>query len=137
MLDIEGLVKDWINSKTETLVGPGKPVERGAHLKRLRSQGSYLYLLTVSTPGDWFAETSVARARVSATAYATTKGAASRAAVAYTTLLEEMRGQPEIVGDYKLLVVDNITGPIPLDDTLTTREEFRYLIDADFYFSTQ
>lgn len=134
-LDIEGIVSKWINTRAD-LVGPGKPVRRGAFLKRQKTEGSYLFIIAVGTPGDLTAEMPVARARISATSYATTKEASSRAAVAYTNILETLTGKPEIMGDYRCLVVDNITGPLPLDDHLTTREEFRYLVDADFYITT-
>lgn len=133
-LDAEGIVKDWINSRSD-LVGPGKLLTRGAHLKRLRSQGIYAYLVSVGTPGDLTAETPVGRARISATVYASTKKAAADAAAAYATVLESLNGAPEQAGDYKILVVDNISGPLPVDDQLTTREEFRYLVDADFWIT--
>lgn len=133
-LDVEGIVKDWINSRSD-LVGPGKPLVRGAFLKRIRSQGVYAHLIKVGTPTGLTAETPIGCGRVSATVYASTKKAASDAAVAYTSILETLNGAPEKAGDYKILVVDNITGPIPIDDQLTTREEFRYLVDADFWIT--
>lgn len=133
-VDAEGIVRGWINARSD-LVGPGKPLERGAFLKRLRSQGIYAHILTVGTPVDLTAERSVGRARISATIYASTKKAASDAAVAYTSVLESVNGAPEKAGDYKILIVDNITGPLPIDDQLTTREEFRYLVDADFWIT--
>lgn len=133
-LDCEGIVRDWINTRDE-LVGPGKPLVRGAHLKRLRSPGIYALILTVGTPADLTAETPVGRARISATIYASTKQAAANAAVAYANLLESVNGAPVTAGDYKILMVDNISGPIPIDDQLTTREEFRYLVDADFWIT--
>lgn len=132
--DAEGIVKNWINSRSD-LVGPSKPLVRGAHLKRIRSQGVYAMIMTVGTPGDLTAERPIGRARISATIYASTKQAAAIAAVAYMTVLESINGVPEKAGDYKILVVDNITGPIPIDDQLTTREEFRYLVDADFWIA--
>jgi hypothetical protein len=89
----------------------------------------------VGTPADLTAETPVGRARISATIYASTKQAAANAAVAYANLLESINGAPVKAGDYKILMVDNISGPIPIDDQLTTREEFRYLVDADFWIS--
>lgn len=136
-VDAEGIVKDWINSRSD-LVGPGKPLTRGAHLKNLRSQGVYAYLITVGTPGDLTAETPIGRARISATIYASTKKAAADAAVAYATVLEGVNGVPEPAhdeGNHKILIVDNMSGPLPIDDQLTTREEFRYLVDADFWIS--
>lgn len=133
-LDVEGIVATWINSRDD-LVGKDRPLVRGAHLKRIRSQGVYAYLLSVGTPNDLTAETPVARGRISATIYASTKKAAADAAVAYASALEGVNGAPQKAGDYKLLIVDNISGPLPVDDQLTTREEFRYLVDADFWIT--
>jgi len=133
-VDVEGIVKDWINSRSD-LVGPGKPIVRGAFLKRIRSQGVYVHILLVGTPLDLTAETPVGKGRVSATIYGSTKKAASDGATAYASVLETLKGAPEPAGDYKILVVDNITGPLPIDDHLTNREEFRYLIDADFWIT--
>lgn len=134
-LDIEGIVKSWINTRSD-LVGDGKPVKRGAFLKRQRAEGSYIHIIGIGTPTDITEERPIGRARISATCYAATKQASCNAAVAYATVLEGLTGAVEKAGNYKILVVDNISGPIPLDDQLTTREEFRYLVDADFYVST-
>lgn len=133
-LDVEGIIRDWINTRDD-LVGESKPLTRGAHLKRLRSQGIYALILSVGTPVNLTAERPIGRARISATIYASTKKAAANAAVAYATILEGLKGFPEKAGDYKILVVDNISGPLPIDDQLTTREEFRYLVDADFWIT--
>ena len=133
-LDIEGIVKSWINTRSD-LVGDGKPIRRGAFLKRQRSEGSYIHIIGIGTPTDITAEQPIARARISATCYAATKQASCNAAVAYATVLESLNGKVEKAGDYKILVVDNMSGPTPLDDQLTSREEFRYLVDADFYVS--
>lgn len=135
MLDVEGIVKDWINTRSD-FVGPGKPVERGAFLKRQKGAGNYLLVISIGTPLDLTAERPVARARISVTSYATTKQASNNAAIAYGNVLETLTGRPEPMGDYRCLVVDNITGPLPLDDHLTNREEFRHLVDADFYITT-
>lgn len=133
-LDMEYIVKTWINTRSD-LVGQGRPLVRGAHLKVIRSQGSYAFIISVGTPNDLMAERPISRARISATIYASTKQASASAAVAYASVLETLNGVPEKAGDYTILIVDNITGPVPIDDQLTTREEFRYLVDADFYVS--
>jgi len=134
-LDVRGIVKNWINTRTD-LVGHGKPVSRGAFLKLQRAQGTYLYVTVVGTPPDLTAETPVARARVSVIAYGSTMLASSNAAVAYATVLESLTGKPEKMGDYRCLVVDNLSLPLPLDDHLTDREEFRHQVDADFWITT-
>lgn len=133
-LDTEGIVKNWINTRGD-LVGAGKPLVRGAFLNRQKGAGTYAYIIVVGTPPNLTAETPIARARISATIYGATKQAANNAAVAYANVLESMNGNPEPMGDYKCLVVDNISGPLPLDEHLTTREEYRYLVDADFWIT--
>lgn len=136
-LDGEGIVRNWINTRTD-LVGQGRPVQHGAHLKRLRSPaaGAYAYILGIAQGPDLTAETPVSRCRVSATFYAGTKESASVAAVAYATVLETLNGRPEAMGDFKCLIVDSISGPNPINDQDTTREQYRYLVDADFYITT-
>lgn len=134
-LDVEGVVRNWINTRTD-LVGDGKPLQRGAFLNLQKASGPYVFIIAVGTPPDLTAETPIGRARISATIYAGTKGAASKAAIAYVNVLETLTGKPERMGDYLCRVVDNITGPLPLDDHLTNREEFRYLVDADFWITS-
>lgn len=131
-VDAEGIVRKWINDNA-ALSGLGNPLTRGAHFKRSKSEGTYAFIIGVGTPPDLTAECPIGRARISATIHARTKQASSNAAVAYMTQLEGLNGAPQRAGDFIILVVDNITGPLPLDDHLTTREEFRYLVDADFY----
>jgi hypothetical protein len=135
-LDGEGIVRSWINDSSG-LTGEGKPIRHGAHLKRLRSPGSgaYIRLLSIGAGPDLTAETPVSRVRLSATVYAGTKEASASAAVAYATVLEGMNGAPVRMGDYRCLLVDAISGPLPIDDQDTTKEQFRYMVDADFYLT--
>lgn len=133
-LDVEKIVKDWINSRTD-LVGPSRPIKAGAHLKNIRHQGCYAFLIAIGTPIDLTAERPIGRARISATINGATKEIASKGAIAYASVLETLTGAPEKAGDYKILVVDNISGPLPIDDQQTTREQFRYLVDADFWLT--
>lgn len=133
MLDIEGIVRDWINTRSD-LVGPGRPLTAGAHLKRIRHHGCYAYVISIGTPTRLVTEVPTGKARISVTVYGITKDVAVRGAVAYGNILEQIQlGHRERMGDHVCLAVDNIVGPTPIDDQLTTREEYRYLVDADFW----
>lgn len=134
MLDVESIVKDWIN--TTDIVGPSRPLNAGAHLKRIRHQGCYAYVIAVGTPIDLVQETPIGKARISVTVYGMTKEVAAKGAIAYGSLLERIAlGHSVKMGDHVCLTVDNIIGPTPVDDQLTTREEHRYLVDADFWIT--
>lgn len=136
-VDAEGAVKDWVNGRTD-LVGKSGPIPLGAHLGRLRSPGSraYVRLLRVGGTRALTAESPVDQARISATVYGTTKEVAAQAAVAYTNALEGLSGAPTPMGPLVIChIVDNITGPLAIDDSDTTREQYRYLVDADFYLA--
>jgi hypothetical protein len=135
MLDVEGIVCDWLNTRTD-LVGPTRPLNAGAHLKRIRHQGCYAYVIAVGTPADLVHDVPIGKARISVTVYGMTKEVAARGAIAYGSILERIAlGVTEKMGDYKCIAVDNIIGPTPVDDQLTTREEHRYLVDADFWIT--
>lgn len=135
MIDVEGIVCDWLNTRTD-IVGPSRPLNAGAHLKRIRHQGCYAYIIAVGTPADLVQERAIGKARISVTVYGMTKEVAANGAIAYGTLLEHIAlGHPEKMGDHVCLTVDNIIGPTPVDDQLTTREEHRYLVDADFWIT--
>lgn len=138
-VDAEALICAWLNSRTD-LVGPGMPIDLGAFRKPIRSpnSGAYVLLLRVGGAGDLGAETPLDRARISATVYAGTLEAASRAAVAYANVLAAMSGAPVLMGPTEdgdtatCRVVDNITGPTRLDDHNTSGEQWRQMVDADF-----
>jgi hypothetical protein len=134
-VDAEGAVRAWVNGRTD-LVGEGRPLPLGAHLARLRSpaQGAYIRLLRVGGVRALTAETPFDQARISGTIYGTTKETAAQAAAAYATVLEGLQGDPVMMSPgVECKVVDNITGPIALDDSDSGREQYRYLVDADFF----
>lgn len=136
-VDAEGAVKAWIDSLTTDLVGLGNPLQHGAHFNRLRSPatGAYALLYRVGGSRALTAERPYDLARISATIHGLTKETACRAAVAYVNALEAVNGAPVVMGDAVCQVVDNITGPLAIDDSTTDREQYRYLVDADFFFS--
>lgn len=134
--DAEGAVRDWINSLTTDLVGLGNPLQLGAHLDRLRSpaRGSYALLIRVGGSRSLTAERPFDQARISASIYGTTKQSAANAAVAYVNALEALDGRRVSMGEaVTCQAVDNIFGPTAIDAHLTGEEQWRYLVDADFF----
>jgi hypothetical protein len=132
VLDAEGAVRDWVNSLTGTLSGAGRPLELGAHLRRLRSpfRGSYLLLSRVGGGPDPGEEVNLDRARVSGSVYGVTKQTAAAAAVAYANTLAAASVTPGVaITGGRLMVVTDITGPTYLIDG----DEERYIVDAVFH----
>lgn len=127
--DVEGALRDWINSLVGDLVGVDTPLMLGAHLRRLRSpaRGCYALLSRVGGTGDW--NDNADRARISAGVYGPTKESALLAAIAYANRLRTIGTVQPVVGNVRLRVVDNMTGPTYVPDI----DEERYLIDADIY----
>lgn len=131
-VDAEAVVRAWINSRTATLVGAGKPLAHGCFLNPMRSpdRGAYAKLERIGgydDPGD----APVDHARVSFQVYASTKQAA---AIAATALANELRTgldgtQQTVVVDgvtRRLLGCEGITGPSYYPDG----DEDRYVVDA-------
>lgn len=136
-VDAEGALKDWVNNQTD-LVGRGRPLALGAHLKPLRSpaHGAYVRLLLLSSSPELTAENPVGRARLSGVIHGTTKESAAVAASAYANALLQLNGRREPMGDVVCVIADNITGPQAIDDQDTTKNQYRYVVDADLYFTT-
>jgi hypothetical protein len=139
VVDAEAAVRAWLNARDD-LVGPGNPIQVGAHLNRLRSpgRGAYAYLLRVGGVPALTAETPLDQARISATLYAPTKEVAAIAATAYARALHvlSLGGPPVPMGPEAVChVVDNIAGPTAIDDHESNREQYRYVVDADFYLA--
>lgn len=130
-LDVEGAIRDWINTQTATLTGPGHPLPLGAHLRQLRSpyRGSYALLSRIGGGPDPLADANVDQARLSASIYGTTKAAAAAAAAAYANLLAAQTGSPQPITGGRLLTITDIAGPQYIPDG----DEERYLVDAVFH----
>lgn len=129
-------VRAWLNSLTDTLVGPGRPISRGVYRQHPRSpaDGAYILLSRIGRGGDLVAEDIVDSPRISAGVFAGTDEAAEIAAVAYCNTLGGVRGAPAVMGDTRcLLVVDDIVGPLLVDNHDSDREQYQYLVDASFF----
>lgn len=113
-------MRAWINSRTDRLVGDGKPLQLGAHLKKLLGGEPAVYAFLeeqFSVRSDDAPESPDMMAALSAQIYGGTREAVSDAAV---TLAEEISsyldGSAETVvvtglGNVRLMVSDDIQGP--------------------------
>jgi hypothetical protein len=113
-VDAMGAMRTWINGRTE-LVGVGKPLWLGAHLKKLAAGEPMAYAFleeqfTVRTADS--GENPDMLAALSAQVYGGTREAATMAAVALAEELStNLEGRETVVGDAILYAVDDITGP--------------------------
>lgn len=133
-LDAGGAAKEWINSLTTTLVGPGNPMPLGASLKHrdgaLPSAYGYVVELPASLWGG--AEHPSMSARIELQIYGPTKESASDAARAYCEeLVRLVTGQRvTLPSGITIVGADNVEGPQWFPDN----DEPRYIVDADLLF---
>jgi len=139
-VDAEAAVRAWINGNASLTGGATPPISQGAHLKRLDSvRGVYVHLLLISTTTGLTAEVPIGCARISGTIYGGKKDTAEIGARAYANelwSLIRLGAFPVAMGSAVCRAVDNITGPLAIDDYETSHEQYRYLVDADFYLTT-
>lgn len=136
-VDIEGLVRAWLNSLTGAggLVGVGNPIGGGVHLRRMRSpfKSSYVLLSSVGTPNPLTEERTTGQSRITASVYGVTKESAANAAVAYLNRMLRVPADRPLVTlagvSARLLTLDAIAGPLYLPDM----DEERYLVDFDIW----
>lgn len=123
-VDSSGVFAAWINSRTSTLVGPGNPLQMGAHLKLIGGgePATYAYLEEqMSARTDDSGENPDMTCLLSAQVWGGTRKAATDAAVA---LAEEIStwiaGSPIYVayesGAAWILAADDLQGPQWLPD---------------------
>ncbi|MCA1570788.1 MAG: hypothetical protein LC798_10825 [Chloroflexi bacterium] len=130
-VDARGIIRGWLNTQA-ALVGAGKPLPLGAHLRLLRSpfKGAYALLTIVDGSDELIAE-GAHRARVSASIFGLSEDGADRAAIAYANTIRALqRGNTPMAGAV-CITVGGITGPTdtrPPADAAAQR-----LVDADFY----
>lgn len=110
-----GAMKEWINSRTVSLVGPGKPLQFGAHLKHMEGAASACYALLEEQPAYRSldsAESPDMMAVLSAQVYGGTREAVTIAAVALAEeIAANLNGIPVPVTGALILVADDIQGP--------------------------
>jgi hypothetical protein len=112
--DAVGAVMRWINSRTDTLVGAGHPLQKGASPRLLTGAGDACYAYLTALPAGTFAgaENATMLARISAQVYGPTTLAVANAAAALADELEtNLAGRPTDVAGARLLVGDDLSGP--------------------------
>lgn len=114
-VDALGVMRQWINSRTTTLVGQGHPLQLGAHLKKLSGgePATYAFLEEqLSTRSVDAPENMDMMAVLSAQVYGGTREAATNAAVALAEELStELEGRSQTVGAALVMVTDDVQGP--------------------------
>jgi hypothetical protein len=116
--DAVGAGRAWINAQDD-LVGPGNPLQKGAHLKKLDGAADTCYAWLSLLPGTGItgaAESPQMFARITASVYGPTLEAVTRASVALAdALVTRLAGQwtQVQVGDstVQIWVGDDLTGP--------------------------
>lgn len=135
-VDAVGVARDWINSRTATLVGEGKPLQKGATLKVLDGATpvthAFLSLLPQISP-TLGAESPTLAARISAQVYGPTLETVTIASVALAEELTYGLMTPALVlgGAAKIWVSDDVTGPSDFPD----QDWPRHLLDFTLVMS--
>lgn len=118
--DALGAIKAWINSRTDRLVGDGKPLQLGGHLKKLEggTPATYAFLEEqFSVRSDDAPESPDMMAALSAQIYGGTREAVGMAAAALAEELSTYLDGSTVsvvttsLGDVRLMVGDDIQGP--------------------------
>lgn len=114
-VDALGVMREWINSRTDTLVGQGNPLQLGAHLKKLSGgePATYAFLEEqLSTRSPDAPENMDMLAILSAQVYGGTREAATNGAVALAEELStQLEGAAQTVGAALVIVADDVQGP--------------------------
>lgn len=123
--DAGGTMRDWINSRTATLVGLGNPLQKGAHLKDLDGAMSATYARLdelAAFRSDDSAEDPDMMATLAANVYGGTREATAAAAVALCEeLSSQLCGCQAVVPGALVFVSDDIQGPTWAPDGDTPR----------------
>lgn len=128
-VDAEQVARDWVNSRTDTLVGAGKPLVKGAFLNPLHGDyESYAELQLTGGSAALSAENPDQRASLSWLVYGRTREKAALAATALANELESLDGRALPDGG-PVLVADNVTAPYWSPDGPAAR----YLISCDLF----
>lgn len=144
MIAAEAAIRAWVNGQP-SLVGPGKPLSRGAYLRHQRSpaDGSYavLWRMSGAGSGEIVGEPApeLATARIQAQIFGGTEEFAEAAAAAYATAVEGLSGAPQRCGatGVTVLVAGNTSGPMFVPMPADGGEQYCFQFDADFVLAAQ
>jgi hypothetical protein len=123
-VDAVGAARTWINSRTARLVGPGMPLQKGAHLRELEGAADTCYALLTLAPGTGpggAAESPQMYARISASVYGPTLEAVTHASMALADeIVTYLAGDWTTVGTgldaVQIWAGDDVTGPSDIPD---------------------
>lgn len=124
MVDAVGAARTWINSRTTTLVGPGKPLAKGAYLREHEGAADRCYAVLTLIPGTGTggaAESPQMYARIEAQIYGPTIDAITKASIGLADeITTELCGKFVTVGSgadaVQIWVGDDLNGPYDLPD---------------------
>lgn len=123
--DAVGAVKAWVNGRTDTLVGEGRPLQKGAEAKQLDTGAAcYAFLSLIGTSQFGGAENPDTAARLSAQVYGpNTLSVALAAAALADELTVHLAGRwADVPGFGRIYVADDIAGPSDLPDNGLPRQ---------------
>lgn len=120
-VDAVGAFREWANSRTSTLVGPGMPLQKGVHLRHLQGAADTCYAYLTMLPGTTTtggAESPQMLARLSAQIYGPTIEAVTVASVAFCDeVVSQLAGRwTDTTSGVRIWVGDDLTGPSDLPD---------------------
>jgi hypothetical protein len=124
-VDAVGAAKTWINGRTDTLVGEGNPLQKGAEAKPLDGAATacYAYLSVVGTTHFGGAENPDTAARLSAQVYGpNTRSVALAASALADEITTELAGRWADVPGARMYVADDVDGPSDQPDGNLPRE---------------
>jgi Flp pilus assembly pilin Flp len=123
-VDAVGAARAWINAQTVRLVGPGKPLQKGAFLRDHEGSADVCYAVLTLLPGTapgGAAESPQMYARISASVYGPTIEAITYASIGLADeILTYLAGQWTTVttpsGPVQIWAGDDIVGPSDVPD---------------------
>jgi hypothetical protein len=109
------VMRTWINSRTDTLVGLGKPLQKGAHLRFLTGATPVTYAFLEEQPSTRSADSPESpdmMATLTAQVFGGTREDATTAAIALAEELStQLCGCQVLMTGAVIWVADDITGP--------------------------
>jgi hypothetical protein len=119
-VDAVGAMREWINAQEADLVGPGNPLQLGAHLKKLAGGEPAAYAFmeeNISLRSEDSAESPDMMAQLTAQVYGQTRESATIPILALAEKLSStFDGRPAATSTATILAIDDIQGPTWLPD---------------------
>jgi hypothetical protein len=127
-------VCDWTNAQAG-LVGVGNPLEQGCFLApppRSPASGAWALVSRVGGGQPLVAEdTAVTTARMQWDVYCGDEVAGEAAATGIAAAVEDLNGSPVPAGTVRILVSDNLSGPVYVPQPADASEPYLFQVQAD------